>query len=82
MQSKTLRILQAAAILAAVWFSLAGLNLILESSSDTYQDITEEIDQRDIDTGNATNYFGDETSADAVYEAEQTLQHPPGLKAE
>ena len=33
---------------------------------------------RSIDTGNAMNFFGDEVSADAVYEATQTIEHPPG----
>ena len=56
---------------------LVGLNTILVTSSDTYKELTDEIDQRDIDTGNALNYLGDETSADAVYEATQTLEHPP-----
>lgn len=57
---------------------LVGINSILTSKSSTYKELTEEIDQRDIDTGNALNFMSDETSSEAVYEATQTLEHPPG----
>lgn len=77
--TKVIYILASLLLLFAV---LLGLNKILVSSSDTYKEFTEEIDQRDIDTGNAMNYLGDETSTDAVYEASQTVEHPPGKHAE
>lgn len=59
---------------------LVSINSILISSSSTYEELTEEIDQRDIDTGNALNFMSDETSSEAVYEATQTMEHPPGKK--
>lgn len=59
---------------------LSAINSILISSSSTYEELTTEIDQRDIDTGNALNFLSDETSSEAVYEAVQTLEHPPGIK--
>ena len=61
---------------------LLVINTILMSSSNTYVELAEEIDQRDIDTGNALNYLGDETSSRAVFGATQTMQHPPGLHTE
>lgn len=63
-----------------IWGALYGINIVLDSTSTTYHELTEEIDQRDIATGNALNYLGDETSTDAVYEATQTLEHPPRNK--
>lgn len=66
--------------LIIVWGAIFGLDAVLDSNSTTYHELTEEIDQRDIDTGNALNYLGDDTSMDAVYEATQTLEHPPGGK--
>lgn len=66
--------------LVIVWGAIFGLDAVLDSNSITYHELTEEIDQRDIDTGNALNYLGDDTSMDAVYEATQTLEHPPGGK--
>ncbi len=64
--------------LIALWGGLLGINAMLDTSSVTYHELTEEIDLRDIDTGNALNYLGDETSSNAVYGAIQTLEHPPG----
>ena len=64
--------------LVIIWGAIFGLDALLDSKSKTYHELTEEIDQRDIDTGNALNYMGDDTSMDAVYEATQTLEHPPG----
>lgn len=61
---------------------LIALNGLLIESSSTYMEISKEIDERDIDTGNALNYLGDETSSGAVYGAMQTLEHPPGQKPE
>lgn len=66
-------------ILLLIFGAVKGMNNLLTSSSDTYKSLTNEIDQRDIDTGNALNFNGDKTSAVAVYETVQTIEHPPGL---
>ena len=81
MLSNILRILLVISGLIIIWGAIFGLDTVLDSSSTTYHELTEEIDQRDIDTGNALNYMGDDTSMDAVYEATQTLEHPPGGKS-
>ena len=82
MNLKITKVIYILAALLLLFGVLTGLNKILLTSSDTYEELTEEIDQRDIDTGNALNYLGDDTSMDAVYEAAQTLEHPPGKKPE
>ncbi|NDV19964.1 hypothetical protein GO013_11080 [Pseudodesulfovibrio sp. JC047] len=78
MDSKLVKILLAVALIALVWFSVSMIDLALDSTSDTYEQMADEIDQRDIDTGNAMNFNDDETSGNAVYEATQTTEHPPG----
>lgn len=80
MQGKFVKILLAAAMLAMVWTTLAAVDFVLDSNSETYHELTEKIDQRNINTGNAMNFFGDETSANAVYEATQITEHPPAKK--
>jgi len=70
-------------LIASLGFLIAALfaldRLLMESNS-TYEDMAEEIDQRDIDMGNALNFNSDETSSTAIYGATQTLAHPPGRK--
>ncbi len=78
MKSKYLKMIMAFALIVAVWVTVITLDRVLQSTSHTYDEIAEEIDERSIDTGNAMNFFGDEVSADAVYEATQTIEHPPG----
>ena len=74
------KIIYILASLLLLFAILIGINSFLISSSTTYKELTTEIDQRDIDTGNALNFMSDETSSEAVYEATQTLEHPPGKK--
>ncbi len=78
MQSKISKVVLTLFSLIALWGGLLGINAILDTNSTTYHELSEEIDQRDIDTGNALNYLGDDTSVHAVYGAIQTLEHPPG----
>lgn len=80
MRDKIIRVVIAVALFACIFGALVAVSTLLRSTSGSYQELTEEIEQRDIDTGNALNYSGDDTSFDAVREAEQTLAHPPGVK--
>ena len=81
-RANLIKIMLATALLLLCFFALIAMDTIMEETSDTYHDLTEEIKRRHIDTVKALNFNSDETSSNAVFEAQQTTEHPPAKELE
>lgn len=80
MRSRFIRFMMAILLVVTVWTGLVITDVILYAISDTYQALANTIDKRDINGGNALNFFGDEMSGKAVYQVKQHITHPSGAE--
>ncbi|QJB55790.1 hypothetical protein [Pseudodesulfovibrio sp. zrk46] len=78
MHDRMTKLMTAITIMVVVWALLMATDSLLYTASDTYQAIADTIDQRDINGGNALNFFGDETSGEAVHQVTQNVSNPMG----